>query len=295
MSRDTAGQPVTASGPGKSSASGTGAMPPVPGPDAPSTDAAAPAAKAASPATSGKASAGAGTGSGAAAAGSAGTAKVAAGKPAPGKPSGTATPAAGSAKAPAAQGSSTQTQTKVQSTKAASPASAPTTPEAAASAASASAGSRSGAGDPVSSVREPKARTTQEKASAPSLSQKTTTGPRRVRLAVSRLDPWSVMKLSFLLSIAIGIMIVVASVVFWMVLDGLHVFTEVNDMIVAILGEETEVSILQFVELKRVVSLSTMIAIVDVVLLTALSTIAAFLYNVVAALVGGVHLTLTDE
>ena len=127
------------------------------------------------------------------------------------------------------------------------------------------------------------------------MTQKTTTGPRRVRLAVSRLDPWSVMKLSFLLSIAIGIMIVVASVVFWMVLDGLHVFTEVNDMIVAILGEETEVSILQFVELKRVVSLSTMIAIVDVVLLTALSTIAAFLYNVVAALVGGVHLTLTDE
>lgn len=292
MSRDTAGQPVTASGPGKSSASGTGAMPPVPGPDAPSTDAAAPAAKAAAPATSGKASAGAGTGSGAAAAG---TARVAAGKPAPGKSSGTATPAVGSAKAPAAQGSSTQTQTKVQATKAASPASAPTTPEAAASAASASAGSRSGAGDPVASVREPKARTTQEKPSAPSLSQKTTTGPRRVRLAVSRLDPWSVMKLSFLLSIAIGIMIVVASVVFWMVLDGLHVFTEVNDMIVAILGEETEVSILQFVELKRVVSLSTMIAIVDVVLLTALSTIAAFLYNVVAALVGGVHLTLTDE
>lgn len=120
-------------------------------------------------------------------------------------------------------------------------------------------------------------------------------GPRRVRLALSRIDPWSVMKLSFLLSIAIGIMIVVASVVFWLVLDGLHVFTEVNDMIVDILGEETNVNILQFVELKRVVSLSTMIAIVDVVLLTALSTIGAFLYNVVAALVGGVHVTLTDE
>ena len=145
-------------------------------------------------------------------------------------------------------------------------------------------------------MREPKpAQTGQEKAAGPVPTQKTTTGPRRVRLAVSRLDPWSVMKLSFLLSIAVGIMIVVASVVFWMVLDGLHVFTEVNDMIVAILGEETEVSILQFVELKRVVSLSTMIAIIDVVLLTALSTIAAFLYNVVAALVGGVHLTLTDE
>lgn len=244
MSRDTAGQPVTASGPAKSSASDTGAMPPVPGPDASSTDTSAQPVKAAAPATTGKASTAAGSGSGAAKKGTA--------------PAGAA----------------------------------PTTPEAAASAAS-----RPVVGDPpVASVREPKAaRTGQEKASAPSLTPKTTTGPRRVRLAVSRLDPWSVMKLSFLLSIAIGIMIVVASVVFWMVLDGLHVFTEINDMIVAILGEETEVSILQFVELKRVVSLSTMIAIVDVVLLTALSTIAAFLYNVVAALVGGVHLTLTDE
>jgi hypothetical protein len=38
-----------------------------------------------------------------------------------------------------------------------------------------------------------------------------------------------------------------------------------------------------------------MVAVIDVVLLTALSTIMAFLYNVVAALVGGLHLTLTDD
>lgn len=133
-------------------------------------------------------------------------------------------------------------------------------------------------------------------ASARPAEKKPVAGPRRVRLAVSRVDPWSVMKLSFLLSIAIGIMIVVASVVFWLVLDGLHVFTEVNDMVVTILGEDTtQTDILQYVELQRFVSLATIIAVVDVVLLTALSTIGAFLYNVVAALVGGVHLTLTDE
>ena len=133
-------------------------------------------------------------------------------------------------------------------------------------------------------------------AEKPLVEKKAAAGPRRVRLAVSRVDPWSVMKLSFLLSIAIGIMIVVATVVFWLVLDGLHVFTEVNDMIVTILGEDsTQTDILQYVELQRFVSLSTIIAVVDVVLLTALSTIGAFLYNVVAALVGGVHLTLTDE
>lgn len=247
MSRDTTGQPVTASGTGKSTASKAPGMPPVPGPDAPS-DAGNPAAMPASIPV---------------------------------------------AKAPAGAKKSPSTP-PVSTGGAASGPSAPARVDAPASATSRPVDSDA----PAAASREtkvPRTASAPEKASAPSLTQKSTTGPRRVRLAVSRLDPWSVMKLSFLLSIAVGIMIVVASVVFWMVLDGLHVFTEVNDMIVAILGEETKVNILQFVELKRVLSLSTMIAIVDVVLLTALSTIAAFLYNVVAALVGGVHLTLTDE
>lgn len=120
-------------------------------------------------------------------------------------------------------------------------------------------------------------------------------GPRRVRLAVARIDPWSVMKLSFLLSVAVGIMIVVAAAVTWYTLDGLHVFTSVNEVIATLSGSTTFFNVLDFVGFERVISLATMIAVVDIVLLTALSTIGAFLYNIVAALVGGVHLTLTDD
>jgi hypothetical protein len=119
--------------------------------------------------------------------------------------------------------------------------------------------------------------------------------PRRVRLSLSRIDPWSVMKLSFLLSFAIGVMIVVAATVIWFVLDGLAVFTTINDTITEIVGEESPIDILQFVDLSRVVSGAMVIAIIDVLLLTALSTIGAFLYNITAALVGGVNVTLTDE
>lgn len=267
MSRDTAGQPVTASGPGKSSGTKAPSIPPVPSPDTPEAGTAA--ATSASRSAAGKTSAsGAADGAAGSAAGAVTPAAVTAPAGAKPAPAG-AKPAPAGAK-PSAAASTTTTGTQPAGAKTAA---APT-------------------------AREPKAphAVVPEKAPAtPPTQKKVQTGPRRVRLAVSRLDPWSVMKLSFLLSIAIGIMIVVASVVFWLVLDGLHVFTEVNDMIVDVLGEETNVNILQFVELKRVVSLSTMIAIVDVVLLTALSTIAAFLYNVVAALVGGVHLTLTDE
>lgn len=120
-------------------------------------------------------------------------------------------------------------------------------------------------------------------------------GPRRVRLSVSRIDPWSVMKLSFLLSVAIGIMIVVAAAVIWQTLNEMAVFTQVNDVIATLSGSTTFFDVLDYASFSRVISLATMIAVVDVVLLTALSTIMAFLYNVVAALVGGLHLTLTDD
>jgi len=119
--------------------------------------------------------------------------------------------------------------------------------------------------------------------------------PRRVRLAISRVDPWSVMKLSFLLSVAIGIMIVVAAAVVWFTLNGLQVFTKADDLVTQITGTESGIDILQYVEFQRIISGATLIAVIDVFLLTALATIGAFLYNIVAALVGGVHVTMTDE
>ncbi|QIK85083.1 DUF3566 domain-containing protein [Sanguibacter sp. HDW7] len=119
--------------------------------------------------------------------------------------------------------------------------------------------------------------------------------PRKVRLTLSRIDPWSVMKMAFLLSIAIGIMIVVAAFVFWYALNDLGVFTSIDETIRKIVGSESELDILQYVQRDRVVSIAMVIAVIDVVLMTALSTIGAFLYNVVAALVGGVHMTLTDD
>ena len=119
--------------------------------------------------------------------------------------------------------------------------------------------------------------------------------PRRVRLAISRIDPWSVMKLAFLMSVAFGILIVVAVAVVWYTLNGMHVFTNINDLVTQITGTESPIDILQYVEFKRVISAATLVAVVDVFLLTALATIGAFLYNIVAALVGGLHVTMTDE
>lgn len=119
-------------------------------------------------------------------------------------------------------------------------------------------------------------------------------GPRRVRLAVSRIDPWSVMKLSFLVSFAIGIMLVVAVSAIWLALNGMHVFSSINDLVTEILAD-SNFDLLDYVAYDRVISATALISIVNVFLITALSTIGAFIYNISAALVGGVHLTMTDD
>ncbi|WP_380259504.1 DUF3566 domain-containing protein [Kineococcus sp. GCM10028916] len=119
--------------------------------------------------------------------------------------------------------------------------------------------------------------------------------PRRVRLTLARVDPWSVTKLSFLLSVAVGIALVVATAVIWSVLNGMSVFTDLNGLLKDVVGNEVKFNLLDYVGFGKVISLATVIAVVDVVLLTALSTIIAFLYNVSSALVGGLHVTLSDD
>lgn len=118
--------------------------------------------------------------------------------------------------------------------------------------------------------------------------------PRRVRLTVARVDPWSVMKLAFLLSVAIGIAMVVAAGVLWTVLDGMGIFTQVNDFLSQILGAG-RFDVNDYIGFGKVVSLGTVIAVVNVVLLTALATLGAFLYNIATNLVGGLHVTLSDD
>jgi nitrogen fixation-related uncharacterized protein len=121
-------------------------------------------------------------------------------------------------------------------------------------------------------------------------------GPRKVRLTLSRVDAWSVAKMGFLISVAIGIAFVVMVGVLWMILDGMGVFTDLDRTVRTVLGESgTSFDLMNFVGFGRVLSLATVIGVIDVFLLTALSTLGAFLYNICSALVGGVQVTLTDD
>ncbi|MFB6813198.1 DUF3566 domain-containing protein [Streptomyces sp. NPDC056347] len=131
----------------------------------------------------------------------------------------------------------------------------------------------------------------------PRTGARTTPRTRKARLRVAKADPWSVMKVSFLLSIALGICTVVASAVLWMVMDAMGVFEAVGGTISEATGssDSTGFDLQSFLSLPRVLVFTSVIAVIDVVLATALATLGAFIYNLSAGFVGGVELTLAED
>ena len=128
--------------------------------------------------------------------------------------------------------------------------------------------------------------------------------PRRVKLSVSRVDPWTAMKLSFLLSVAVGIAMVVMIAALWLILSSMGVFADMRlDGKVTLADADSVLNttsgpkfdLMNYIGLGRVVSLTIVIAVIDVILVTAISTLGAFLYNVCSSLVGGLQITLTDD
>lgn len=118
---------------------------------------------------------------------------------------------------------------------------------------------------------------------------------RRMKLSLTKVDPWSITKVSFLLSVALMIIQIIAVLLIWLLLDSIGLFSSI-DSIVSSTGLSTDSgAATDFFTLPTVLSATTIFSIFEIILLTALATIGAFLYNIVSALVGGVHVTLGDD
>lgn len=117
---------------------------------------------------------------------------------------------------------------------------------------------------------------------------------RRARVAVTRIDPWSVMKLSFVLSLALVVIFMVAAALLWWVLNGSGVFDQLNTTLQSVTGSSS-LRLQDLLSLSRVMGVGGLIGLIDVVLLTALATLATFLFNLTTGLVGGVDVVLTES
>jgi hypothetical protein len=126
-------------------------------------------------------------------------------------------------------------------------------------------------------------------------------GPRRARLNLKRIDPWSVMKFAFAVSVVLFIVVVVATSVLYLSLDAMGVWKEVNTSLQSLVNASggTDAATAGGTGFRitawGVIGTSMLIGAVNVVLFTALATLGAFIYNVCADLVGGIELTLAER
>jgi hypothetical protein len=121
---------------------------------------------------------------------------------------------------------------------------------------------------------------------------------RKAKLRLVQIEPWSVMKTSFLLSVAVGIVIVVAVAVVWGVLGAAGLWDSINSIVRDSIGDNNATSpfdIQRYLGTSRVLGFTMIVAVVDVVLITAIATLGAFLYNLAASLLGGVEVTFAED
>jgi Transmembrane domain of unknown function (DUF3566) len=119
---------------------------------------------------------------------------------------------------------------------------------------------------------------------------------RRASLRLVHVEPWSVTRLAFVVSVAMMIVAVVAVSIFWIVLNVTGVWGQINDSVTSVLSDDGGTfDIKDYLGFGRMFGLTLVLSAINVVLMTALATIGAHLYNLAAQLLGGLEVTFSDD
>ncbi|TXN29287.1 DUF3566 domain-containing protein [Lacisediminihabitans profunda] len=116
---------------------------------------------------------------------------------------------------------------------------------------------------------------------------------KQVRLKLVYIDFWSAVKLSFLVAVSLGIVLVVANMLIWVVLNTTGVFGKIDSLLTDILNQPFSVA--QTFSLPQVAVFSLIVAILNTVVGTALGAITAVLYNFTVRITGGLLVGFTNN
>jgi hypothetical protein len=120
--------------------------------------------------------------------------------------------------------------------------------------------------------------------------------PRRARLTLKRIDPWTTLKFSFVYGLAGMVVLLVAVVVLYGVVDALGVISSIRSFLDQVNGSTTTSSSLSaWLGFQRVMLVALVIGLINVILFTAFATLTAFIYNVCTDIVGGIEVTLAER
>jgi Transmembrane domain of unknown function (DUF3566) len=113
---------------------------------------------------------------------------------------------------------------------------------------------------------------------------------------VARVEPWSVMKFTFFVSIVAWVILFVAVTMIYFVLSSLNVFPSIEQTVGSltyIKGHATS-NVAGWFSAKTIIGYTMLAGGFNVIFITALATVGAVIYNLVASLAGGVEVTLQE-
>ena len=118
---------------------------------------------------------------------------------------------------------------------------------------------------------------------------------RRARMQIRRIDPWSTLKVSLVLSVALFFVWMIAVAFLYLALGGMGVWSKLNSNVGDLLTSASGASGGELVSSGTIFGSAALIGLVNIVLLTAMATVGAFVYNLTTDLVGGIEVTLADR
>lgn len=120
-------------------------------------------------------------------------------------------------------------------------------------------------------------------------------GPVRASMQIRRIDPWSTLKVSLVLSVALFFVWMIAVAFLYLALGGMGVWSKLNSNVGDLLTSASGASGGELVSSGTIFGSAALIGLVNIVLLTAMATVGAFVYNLTTDLVGGIEVTLADR
>ena len=119
---------------------------------------------------------------------------------------------------------------------------------------------------------------------------------RQAHLTVARVEPWSVMKFSFVVSLVAFVILFVAVSILYAALQGLGVFDSLQRVVTSLTSSQGSAGVNAKVwfTASKVLGYTALLGSLNIVLITAMATIGAVVYNLTSRLVGGVEVTLRE-
>jgi transmembrane protein DUF3566 len=119
---------------------------------------------------------------------------------------------------------------------------------------------------------------------------------RQAQLTLARVEPWSVMKFSFVTSVVAFIILFVAVAVLYWTLSSLGVFTSLEHNVSTLTGSKgvKGTNISGWFSASKVLGYTGMLGALNIILITAMSTIGAVIYNLIARTIGGIEVTFRE-